>query len=368
LLDAIEERLLAAGARPSASRSKLARALGDRVTPAPRPPRDLRTAGDVALAYLHTQYAALLALDPAVRRAEEDAVHRMRVATRRARSALKSFRRELDRTATDPLGAELKWCAAALGGERDREVLAERLHRRLAELDAAPHAESDAGPHAGPHAESDAQSSPVTAAAADAARRRIGTYAVPDRTAPARTPRANANANASATAGAPPEMAGARYFALLDAFQTLLAAPPYLRAAAAPAAPAAAAVLRRDHARLRLGVEEALATDPGDARDTALHEARKEAKRARYSAEAAEAVLGAEATAHTARMKQVQQLLGEHQDSVMCRTAVAALRAAAVAAGEDPAPYDAIIRRERALAADAEARLPEVWQAARQAP
>jgi hypothetical protein len=52
----------------------------------------------------------------------------------------------------------------------------------------------------------------------------------------------------------------------------------------------------------------------------------------------------------------------------MCRTAVAALRAAAVAAGEDPAPYDAIIRRERALAADAEARLPEVWQAARQAP
>jgi CHAD domain-containing protein len=323
-----------------------------------------------------------------VRRAEEDAVHRMRVATRRARSALKSFRRELDRTATDPLGAELKWCAAALGGERDREVLAERLHRRLAELDAAPHAESDAGPHAGPHAESDAgphagphaaphaesaaQSSPVTAAAADAARRRIGTYAAPDRTAPARTPRANANASASAsasaTAGAPPEMVGARYFALLDAFQALLAAPPYLRAAAAPAAPAAAAVLRRDHARLRLGVEEALATDPGDARDTALHEARKEAKRARYSAEAAEAVLGAEAAAHTARMKQVQQLLGEHQDSVMCRTAVAALRAAAVAAGEDPAPYDAIIRRERALAADAEARLPEVWQAARQAP
>jgi CHAD domain-containing protein len=161
-------------------------------------------------------------------------------------------------------------------------------------------------------------------------------------------------------------MDGARYFALLDALQALLADPPYLRGAAEPAAPAAAAVLRRDHARLRLGVEEALAMEPGDARDTALHEARKEAKRARYSGEAAEAVLGAPAAAHTARMKRVQQLLGEHQDSVMCRAAVVALRAAAVAAGEDPAPYDAIVRRERALAADAEARLPGVWRAARE--
>src|SRR5882757_3397936 len=135
LLDAVEERLLAAGLRRSASGSKLAYALGDRLVPLPRPPAEPSTAGQVATGYLHEQLTALLALDPAVRRAEEDAVHRMRVATRRARSALKSFRRELDRKITDPLGDELKWLAGALGMERDREVLAERLARRLGELD-----------------------------------------------------------------------------------------------------------------------------------------------------------------------------------------------------------------------------------------
>jgi hypothetical protein len=63
-------------------------------------------------------------------------------------------------------------------------------------------------------------------------------------------------------------------------------------------------------------------------------------------------------------MKGVQQLLGEHQDAVMCRTAVAALRPAALGAGEDPAPYDAIIRRERGIAAGAEDALPDLWRSA----
>jgi hypothetical protein len=65
-------------------------------------------------------------------------------------------------------------------------------------------------------------------------------------------------------------------------------------------------------------------------------------------------------------MKAMQQLLGEHQDSFICRAAVAGLRRAAVAAGEDPAPYDAIEGRERELAAEAEAVLPAVWHAADQ--
>jgi CHAD domain-containing protein len=325
LLDAVEERLLAAGARRSGSRSKLARALGSRLVPAPRTPAAVRTAGETATAYLHAQYTAILELDPAVRRAEEDAVHRMRVATRRARSALKSFRREFDRAATDPLGAELKWLAAALGAERDREVLAERLTRRLAEL-------------------------PADAPGGEAARRRLAA--------------AGPGAGAAHTAGAPAELDGARYFALLDALEALLANPPYTPAAAAPAGRAAEAVVRRDHARLSRAVAAALALPPGDPRDTALHEARKDAKRARYSSEAAEAVLGPRAAAHTARMKGVQQLLGEHQDAVMCRTAVAALRPAALGAGEDPAPYDAIIRRERGIAAGAEDALPDLWRSA----
>ncbi|MBY8880733.1 CYTH and CHAD domain-containing protein [Actinacidiphila acidipaludis] len=322
LLDAVEERLAAAGLHRSTSPSKLARALGGGVLAAPpatpgRPP----TAGRTATAYLREQLTAILALDPAARRAEEDAVHRMRVATRRARSALKSFRKELDRAATDPVGHELAWLAGVLGTARDREVLTERLGHRLGELDPALATrplrrrllERDGAP-AGPHA------------------------------------------------AAPPELDSPRYHALLDALEALLAAPPYTPAADAPAAEAARATVRRDHARLRHGIEAALALPPGDARDTALHEARKDAKRARYSSEAAQAVLGPAATAHTARMKTVQQLLGEHQDSVMCRTALAALREDAERAGEDPAPYDALDRREREIAADVEAGLPAAWR------
>ncbi|WP_433889327.1 CHAD domain-containing protein [Streptomyces sp. CA-111067] len=322
LLDAVEERLGAAGLHRSASASKLARALGDRLTPPPAPPAVPRTAGETAAGYLHAQLAAILALDPAVRRADEDAVHRMRVATRRARSAFRSFDRQLSRAYTDPLGAELKWLAEVLGAERDREVLAERLTQRLAELD-------------------------------------------PGTAPPPRLREATEQGGGTHDAVVA-VLDGARYFALLDDLEALLAAPPYLLGAGADAESAVAVVVGRDHRRLRRRIDTALDLPPGEDRDVGLHEARKAAKRARYSAEAAEPVLGVRARAQTGRMKAVQHLLGEHQDSVMCRAAVTALRAEAVAAGEDPAPYDAIARAERERAARVEARLPEAWAAADQ--
>ncbi|WP_052397224.1 CHAD domain-containing protein [Streptomyces sp. NRRL F-5123] len=267
-------------------------------------------AGRTATSYVEAQRAALKALGPAVRRGEADAVHRMRVATRRARSALKSFRPELDRAATDPLAAELKWLAAELGAERDREVLAERLAARLAELDPAPSA---------------------------AVRGRVDAL--------------GAGSALAAHAAVLRTLDGARYAALLDAMGVLTSAPPYRPAARHPAGPAAEATVRRDMARLRARMAAALALGPGAERDTALHEARKAAKRARYSGEAVRPVLGGPAKAHTARMKWLQELLGEHQDSVMCRTALEGAAADARAAGEDPAPYEAMARAERARAA-----------------
>jgi inorganic triphosphatase YgiF len=354
LLDAVEERLTAAGLHRSASPSKLARALGGGVlAPPPAEPDLPATAGRTATAYLRTQLAAVVALDPAVRRAEEDAVHRMRVATRRARSALKSFRRELDRSATDPLGDELKWLAGVLGTARDREVLHERLTRRLDELDpplatdtlrrrllGEEPAGGDRPGGPGPHAHRRTADGNAPGPHPEGPR--------PDTT----PPRPHDTV---------PELDGPRYFAVLDALEALIAAPPYTRAAGAAAADAAEATIRRDHARLRRRLEAALSLPPGQDRDVALHEARKAAKRARYSSEAAQPVLGRPAAAHAGRMKGIQQLLGEHQDSVMCRAALAALREHAVRAGEDPAPYDALDRREREIAAAVEADLPGAW-------
>jgi CHAD domain-containing protein len=358
LLDAVEDRLTAAGLRRSASPSKLTRALGDRLTRPPQDPDPPDTAGRLATAYLRAQFTAVLALDPEVRRAAPYAVHRMRVATRRARSALRSFRRELDPGRTGPLGDELKWLAGVLGLERDREVLTDRLALRLAELGPATAADRTVRerlrlrlPAPGGGVGGDGNS--------NSGRDKGDGGGTADDSAPT-SPTTFSAAHAAVLR----ELDGPRYFALLDAFEALLAAPPFRPTADAPAHRAATATVRRDHARLRRRVHAALDLPPGDDRDTALHDARKAAKRARYSGEAAESVLGAPAAAHTSRMKSLQQLLGDHQDSVMCRRTVTVLREQARAAGEDPAPYDAIAAREQRLATAVEVRLPAAWQAA----
>jgi len=62
-------------------------------------------AGLVILAYLRTRTEGMRSLDPMVRRDEPDAVHRMRVTTRRLRSTLRSFRHILHREGTQLLAA-----------------------------------------------------------------------------------------------------------------------------------------------------------------------------------------------------------------------------------------------------------------------
>ncbi|MFD8592137.1 CHAD domain-containing protein [Streptomyces sp. NPDC059637] len=329
LLDEVERRFAGAGIRRSSSPSKLLRALGDRAPqPAPPPPAapgGTGTAGDAAVAYLHGRLLALLAVDPAVRLDEEDAVHRMRVATRRLRSALKTYRRELDRTATDPLAEELKWLAGVLGRERDREVLDARLRTRLGELPAA------AG----------------TAAADRRLRDRFAASRAGNRDLLLR------------------EMNGARYFRLLDALEELVASPPLRRPARKPARGAAVRALRRESRRLTRRMDAVRGLPPGEERDRALHEARKAAKRARYAAESAAPVLGKSAKKQQKALKKVQKLLGEHQDSVVAREALLRIAAETRADGGDTFPFGAAYQLERHRAAEVEARLPRTWRKAR---
>ena len=56
-----------------------------------------------------------------------DAVHKMRVATRRLRSALTTFKPLFDADVVRPLGGELKWLAGELGAARDAEVMRDRV-------------------------------------------------------------------------------------------------------------------------------------------------------------------------------------------------------------------------------------------------
>lgn len=325
LLDAVDGALLAAGAHRSAARSKLHRALAETGTPASEPaaPPHPRTAGDVALRYVRRQVEALVRLDPQVRCDVHDSVHRMRVATRRLRSCFRTCDRLLDRAATDPLRDELKWLAAELGADRDREVLTARLADGLSALPPRQ--------LLGPVAE---RLDAFSAHRRSGSRARLGDVLDSD-----------------------------RYLGLLESLAALLDRPPLLkRAARAPERPFRRA-LARDFDRVAARVGEALAADEGDERDRALHDARKAAKRLRYAAEAARPVLGAPAKEYTALVAELQQLLGDHQDSLLAREALLELAAEAAASGEPSFTYGVLHERERELARGYGAGLPEAWRA-----
>ncbi|WP_329011144.1 CYTH and CHAD domain-containing protein [Streptomyces sp. NBC_01601] len=329
LLDAVEERLGAAGVRPSKASSKVGEALRRTGGSRARSGRAAEpvTAGDHVLAHLREQREAILARDPGVRRDLPDSVHQMRVATRRLRSAFRSFRSVLDPDATAPVAAELKWLARELGVDRDQEVLADRLTEALAAL--------PPGQVTGP------------------VRERLASWAT---------------ARHGSTRG---HLLGvldsARYLALLDSLDVLLADPPLRRKAAGKPRKVLTRALEKEGGKLSRLIEAALELPPGEDRDHALHEARKRAKRARYAAEAAVPALGGPARALARRAKKLTSLLGEHQDSVLARQALRELAAVAHAAGESAFTYGVLYEWEEQAARRTEAELPGRWRKARSA-
>lgn len=92
-----------------------------------------------------------------------------------------------------------------------------------------------------------------------------------------------------------------------------------------------------------------------------MHEARKAAKRARYAAEAARPSLGKPAKRFAKRVKAVQSLLGDHQDSVVARGALRDLGVQAHAAGESAFTWGLLHGQEEAAGAAREREFPEVW-------
>jgi len=320
-LQAIDARLRQAGARPAATATKLQRALAGRLPAAPAAHREPLTrdsrAGEVVLAYIGEQVAAISRCDPLVRRDEPDAVHQMRVATRRTRSVLEAFGGIIGRDATVPLCADLKWLGAALGQARDTEVLQGRITADLAAVTPA------------------LVVGPVQA--------RVTAYFTE---VLARAQRTGLDA-----------LDGQRYLRLLDDLDALLADPPLTPLAERRAGKALGKPVRRAARRLR----RALAAVPGaEDRDTAIHQARKATKRARYAAEAAAPALGGKAIRQAARAKELQQLLGDHHDSVVARTVLLEITGQARAAGEDTFTYGLMYERQACQAATYEQSLPRL--------
>jgi len=329
LLADLEPALRERGARPASSSSKVGRALAGvlagvqaAVQPEPtgRPAED--SAGAVVLAYLREQVDAIVAIDPKVRRDEPDAVHQLRVAARRARSTLQSFRRILDRERTEPVVAELRWLGTVLTAAREAEAQRERLCGQLRSLPA------------------ELLPGSVT--------NRVDSHLFRE--------------YSQAREAVLGELRGKRYLALLDALQRLLDDPPLAGEAGKPAAK----VLPRLAGRAQRRVRRAFARcqEAGTGRDAALHEMRKAAKRARYAVEAVRPVAGKPARRSAKRLKAVQRVLGHHQDTVVSRTLVRDLGLRAHGEGDNAFGYGVLLGRDLAFAERLREELPDLWRRA----
>lgn len=91
------------------------------------------TALDVIRSAIASSTIKLVSNDPVVRLGEDpEGVHKARVAARRLRSDLRTFRPLLDRDWAGALRTELRWLGRLLGPVRDAEVLGARLRVRVA--------------------------------------------------------------------------------------------------------------------------------------------------------------------------------------------------------------------------------------------
>ncbi|MFV0534988.1 MAG: CHAD domain-containing protein [Cumulibacter sp.] len=299
LLDDVEAILVHAGASTDVGPSKLARALGPALpasAPEPTWPRSPRI-GDVARRYLVRESARLTDHDAGVRLHADDAIHQMRVAARRLRSVLSSYRSLFAGQDAQALRIELKALADSLGEARDSEVMLARLHALLDEQPA------------------DLVRGPV--------RERI-TQALTER-------------YHQAHAQALVFMSSPRYYTLLNRLDGLRTVE-FTDAAEVGASDGLAAVFDRDWKRVRRAARVAESTS-GAAQEEALHDVRKAAKRLRYGLDSVSDVLGKPARRAAKAASAVTEILGDHNDSVITSEAIASLALEAHARGEDTFTY-----------------------------
>jgi CHAD domain-containing protein len=214
----------------------------------------------------------LVAKDPIVRAGEDpEGVHDARVAARRLRSDLRTFRPMLDASWGEALRTELGWVGGLLGPVRDAEVLRARLRTRIDET-------SDAGMTPGKVLLDDLEADRLDA------RRRLLDGIRSD-----------------------------RYRVLVERLVSGALSPRTQGSGVDDPAASAGLLLARPWRALVRGVRR-LDPDPTDA---ALHSVRIKAKRVRYAAEAFAPALGRPARRFGSAARKLQDVLGEHQDAVV---------------------------------------------------
>jgi CHAD domain-containing protein len=326
LLGSLVDRLRHAGAAREDQVPKHVRAIGPRAAEpaevAPPPLHEGATAGEVVRAAIANSVALMLRHDPVVRLGgDPEGVHQMRVATRRLRSHLRTFRTLLEESpGVAELTAELGWLADQLGEVRDLEVLEDRL-RKEAEL--LPPEDAAIG----------IRVAALLEAQIEPARKQLLE-----------------------------SLDSARYIALVERLVVFANAVPLTGAHEEPASQVLPALVLKPWRRLKAAVDGL--PPPLAAGDDELHRIRILAKRTRYAAEAAAPVAGKEAERFAKAVTAVQTLLGEHQDSVVAATflrSVAGAARRAFVAGE-------LHELERGAQIRVREALTSTWKAARARP
>ena len=228
---------------------------------------------------LRDQYEQFLAHDPGTRLgAEAEAVHKFRVAVRRARSLLRSARPMLDRVWADQLRNELDWLGRSLGQVRDLDVLLQDLRRQVTDLPGED---------------------------------RVGGEELLSRLTAER---------AAARRDLVEALSSSRYLNLLGRMDEAFSEPRWAGRDVAVEAQA-----RRAFAKLERAVD-ALEKSPSD---EALHAVRVRVKRVRYAAELAEPLVGKPARRFIDRAREFQDIAGENQDAVVAEQKLRAVVEAA---------------------------------------
>jgi CHAD domain-containing protein len=224
---------------------------------------------------------------------------------------MRAARPLLDPDFAEPLRAELSWLGSALGPVRDLDVLLERLRDSAARLE--------------PREQR-------------ALRRVFGTLE---------------SEREQARAAMLEALRSDRYLILLDRLEAAGVSPGLAEGSEASLPELASAEFKR----LRKAVR-ALSADPSDEE---LHEIRIRGKRARYAAELAEPIVVKTATRFLKAAKELQDVLGGHQDAAVAeeriRQAIGRRPGAglAFAAGR-------LVEHERATRAEARAAFPQAWK------
>jgi CHAD domain-containing protein len=214
----------------------------------------------------------LVEQEPVIRfERDPDAIHDARVAVRRLRSDLRTFRPLLDPDWCEALRGELGWVGEILGLVRDPEVIAGRLGSRIAAL-------ADATIAAGKVLLDELEDARL-----DARRRLLA------------------------------ELGSARYAELVERLVLGANQPSMREREAGRPARAAAPLMIRPWRRLARAIDR-LGPDPDD---VALHAARIKVKRIRYAAEALGPAFAEPADRFVEVAKASQEVLGDHQDAVI---------------------------------------------------